>query len=167
MYYDPYEICEGDRDPIRIAQGPMHMRPGPGGMGPGSMWQGDFDLIDEISESIILEAQAYNFYERLIGLAATPQQRQIILSIQQDEARHYHWFTMLLRRLGGQQPRIPPGKLPTTFRAGVRRAIQNELEGAAFYEEIASQATGRPVQMRFMHASRDEQRHAVWFQNML
>jgi|GEM_PF-2583058 len=167
MYYDPYEIFERDGDPIRIAQGPKFIRPRPrgmrsGGMGPGGMWQGDFDLINEISEAIILEAHAYNFYERLADLAATPQQQQIILIIQQDEARHYHWFTMLLRRIGGQQPRIPAGELPRIFREGIREAIQNELEAATFYEEIASQATASPIQMRFMHASNDEQRLVIF-----
>ncbi len=100
-------------------------------------------------------------------MATTPRQRQIILNIQQDEARHYHWFTMLLGMLGRQQPRIPQGELPASFREGVRRAIQNELEANTFYEEIAGQATSRPVQMRFLHASRDEQRHAAWLQDIL
>ncbi len=49
MYYDPYEIYEGYAEPELIAQGPMHIRRGPGGMGPGGMGpggmeQGGFDL---------------------------------------------------------------------------------------------------------------------------
>lgn len=128
---------------------------------------GDFHLIDEISKAIIEEVHAYNFYQKLAELATNEQYRQMILSIQHDEAKHYHWFTMALRRMGAQQPQIPVGDMPVDFREGVRTAIRNELEAAAFYQNVASIATTHPTKMHFMHASQDEQRHASWFQYML
>lgn len=54
-----------------------------------------------------------------------------------------------------------------TFREGVSTAIRDELEAATFYQDIASRATDRHIQMHFMHASHDEQRRASWFQYML
>lgn len=136
------------------------------GMG-GGMSSSDIFLINDVSKAIIGEVHAYNFYQKLAELAPNEQDRQVILRIQRDEAKHYHWFTMILRRLGGQQPQIPAGELPMTFREGVSTAIHDELEAAAFYQDIASRATDRHIQMHFMHASHDEQRHASWFQYML
>lgn len=142
------------------------------GMGMGlGMDQGvlssDTHLLDDISKAIIGEVHAYNFYQKLAELAPNDQDRQVILRIQHDEAKHYHWFTMILRRMGGQQPQIPAGELPERFKEGVRTAIRDELEAAAFYQDIASRANARFIQMHFMHASHDEQRHASWFQYML
>lgn len=127
----------------------------------------DAFLMNDISKAIIGEVHAYNFYERLAALAPDEQYRQIIRSIQRDEARHYHWFTMMIRMMGGQLPQIPQGELPVNFKDGVRTAIRHELETAAFYQDISMRATTHHVQMHFMHAMHDEQRHASWFQYML
>lgn len=137
-----------------------------GGMGMG-MLSSDMFLINDISEAVIREAHAYNFYQRLAGLAPNDEYQQTIIRIQRDEARHYHWFTMMLRMMGAQQPQIPPGDLPASFKEGVRTAIRHELDDAAFYQNIAYRATTHHVQMHFMHASHDEQRHASWFQYIL
>lgn len=137
-----------------------------GGMGM-DMLSSDMFLIDDISEAVIREVHAYNFYQRLAELAPNDEYRQTILRIGRDEARHYHWFTMMLRMMGAQQPQIPPGDLPKSFEEGVRTAIRHELDDAAFYQNIAYRATTHPVQMHFMHASHDEQRHASWFQYIL
>jgi Rubrerythrin. len=127
----------------------------------------DMSLINDISQAVIREVHAYNFYGRLANLTPNEQFKQTILRIQQDEAKHYHWFTMILRMMGAQQPQIPPGELPTVFIEGVKTAIRHELDDAAFYQDISYRATSHPIQMHFMHASHDEQRHAAWFQYML
>jgi rubrerythrin len=150
----------------------QHQRQQGMGMGRGQMGMGGFSsrdtiLIPDIQKAIIGEVHAYNFYQRLIPLAPNQQFRQTILSIQQDEAKHYHWFTMMLQHLGGQMPQIPPGEMPTSFKEGVRTAIRHELETAAFYQDVAARATSHPIHMHFMHASHDEHRHASWFQYML
>jgi hypothetical protein len=106
------------------------------GMGAGMGMMGisgsDLLLTADIQRAVILEVQAFNYYQRLIALAATEQQRQIISSIQRDEMMHYHWFTMMLRMMGAQQPIIPPGELPTNYVQGVRTAIRLEQEAQLF-----------------------------------
>ncbi|REE91497.1 rubrerythrin [Paenibacillus taihuensis] len=124
-------------------------------------------LIPDISRAIIGEVHAYQFYQRLAELAPNEQDRQTILRIQRDEAKHYRWFSTILSNLGGQQPQIPAGELPISFRDGVRTAINHELETAAFYQDVAYRATDRPIEMHFTHAMHDEQRHASLFQLML
>lgn len=127
----------------------------------------DILLVNDIRKAIIGEVHAYYFYQKLAKLAPNEQYRQIILSIRQDEARHYQWFTMILCMIGGQQPQIPCGDLPRGFVEGVRTAICDELETADFYQDIASRATAYNIQLYFTHASHDEQEHALWFQAML
>ncbi|MHB1316169.1 MAG: hypothetical protein ACYCX2_11960 [Christensenellales bacterium] len=127
----------------------------------------DARLINDIQQAIIGEAHAYDYYERLAQLAPNAYARRIIMSIQQDEARHRRWFTMILRMLGARAPFIPPGELPRRYREGLRNAIRDELEAAATYQNIAFRATARPIENRFMHASRDEHRHASWLQVLM
>jgi rubrerythrin len=127
----------------------------------------DSALANDIKTAITLEVHAYNYYERLAELAPNEQDRQIILRIQRDEAKHYQWFSMLLSRMGIQQPQIPPGQLPSSFIEGVGTAIRNELDAQAFYQDIAFRANSMPVQTHFMHAAHDEQRHASWLQYIL
>jgi rubrerythrin len=133
----------------------------------GMPQEADTALINDVIEAIILEVHAYNFYEHLAELATTDYERDVINSIQNDEARHYHWFTMILQRLGGNIPEIPIGVIPTDFMEGLKIAIQDELNAASFYQNIAYNAADHQMQMHFMHASHDEQRHASWLQYIM
>lgn len=127
----------------------------------------DLLLIPDIQRTLILEVQAFNYYQRLITLIANEQQRQIIASIQRDEMMHYHWFTMMLHMMGAQQPLIPPGEKPVNFVEGVREAIRLELEAAAYYQTILNRATAHFIRMHTQRAIYDEQRHAALLQNIL
>lgn len=157
MDYNPYS--ENDHDERQMGMGM--------GMGMMGISGSDLLLADDIQRAVILEVHAFNYYQSLIALAPNEQQRQIIRSIQRDEMRHYHWFTMMLRMMGAQQPLIPPGILPVSFAEGVRIAIQQELEAAAFYQTIANRAVSRFIQMHTVRAIYDEQRHASLLQGIL
>lgn len=137
------------------------------GMGMMGISGSDLFLINDIQRAAVLEVQAFNYYQRLISLAANEQQRQIIGSIQRDERMHFHWFTMMLRMMGAQQPLITPGVLPASFVEGVRIAIRQELEAAAFYQTILNRATAHFIRMHTQRAIYDEQRHASMLQGIL
>lgn len=161
MYFNPnfqYQLENGQVEMDRMGMDQMRMRQFP---------SSDINLISNVTQAIILEVQAYNFYQKLSELATNEQDRQIIMRIQGDEARHYHWFTMILRRLGGQQPQIPFLAMPNEFEQGIRSAIQAELEAVSYYQEIAYRATDHMIQIHFLHAANDEQRHASWFEYIL
>ncbi len=147
------------------------MPPGPyvprGQVSPGLYMIGDRRLISDIKEAVIKEVHAYDFYTRLAAMARDEQDRQTILKIRHDEMKHYRWFTAILQRLGAEQPEIPSGLSPSSFEEGVRRSIRDELDAAAFYQNIAYRARDRSIEMHFLHAAQDEQRHAAWFQNIL
>lgn len=126
----------------------------------------DSMLLAEISKAIIGEAQAYNFYEVLAELAPNDEDIKTIKSIQEDEAKHYNWFTMLLKGLR-ELPRISAGEPPTDFKDGVRTAIHDELTANEFYLDISYRAIDPNIKMLFLYASQDEQRHATLLQNIL
>lgn len=136
-------------------------------MGMGRNIPADPALIHDIQEAVTREVHAYNYYQKLAELAPNDQYRGIILKIQRDEAKHYHWFTMILNRMGAPLPQISAGELPQNFRDGVRTSIGHELDASEFYQDIAYRAADRSTEMHFMHASHDEQRHAAWFEFML
>lgn len=127
----------------------------------------DINLADEIAQAIIGEVQAYRYYERLAQLTNSEYNKQSILRILHDEARHYHWFSIFITKMGLQLPKVELGEIPTSFQEGVKEAIRDELDAASFYQEIAYRASVRSIQLHFKHASNDEQRHASMFQNML
>lgn len=128
---------------------------------------GDDRLISDIKESVIKEVHAYDYYTKLAPMARDEQDRRTILRIRNDEIKHYRWFSAILQRLGAEQPEIPPGASPRNFEEGVRESIRDELDDAAFYQNIAYRARDRSIEMHFLHAAQDEQRHAAWFQSML
>ncbi len=139
----------------------------PGQVMPGHPAISDRRLISDIKESVIREVHAYDYYTRLAAMARDEQDRQTILNIRHDEMKHYRWFTAILQRLGAGQPEIPAGASPRSFEEGVRYSIRDELDAAAFYQNIAYRARDRSIEMHYLHAAQDEQRHAAWFQNML
>lgn len=134
---------------------------------PGGISGRDILLEDDIVKAITGEAQAYYYYENLAELASSDEEREIIKGIQEDEAKHYHWFMTILRRMGGELPQIPMGEMPDDFEEGVKKAIMDELEANEFYLDIAYRATDPYIEMHFMHAAHDEQRHATLLQYIL
>jgi rubrerythrin len=174
MQTAPMQGTLGQMAPMQTTPGQMtlpgQMMPGqmPGSAAPGRRPPArDTQLINDINEAIIREAHAYNYYARLAELAADMRNRQTLLRIQQDEAKHYGWFTTLMQRAGLPLPMIPPGALPRTFDEGVRAALRDETQAVPFYQSIAARAQNRNTQVQFRNAARDEQEHATLLLSML
>lgn len=162
MYYTPqYGESGGFTAPSEpyLPAGPPMM--------PEPYTMGDDKLAKDIKEAVIKEAHAYDYYTKLASMARDEQDRKTLLTIRHDEMKHYRWFTAILQRLGAEQPSISQGTLPRNFEEGVRHAVRDELDAAAFYQNIAYRARDRSIEMHFLHAAQDEQRHAAWLQYML
>jgi rubrerythrin len=130
--------------------------------------RGDDTLLEEdLLKALTGEAQAYYFYDRLAEMAPTEEEQAIIYGIQEDEAKHFNWFSMMLERIGGEIPQIPVGELPKDYKEGVKKAFHDELEANEFYLDTAFQATVPYVERNFLYASQDEQRHATQLQHIL
>ena len=127
----------------------------------------DMMLADDIAKAIVGEVQAYYFYETLANMAPNAEDMQIIKSIQEDEAKHFQWFSTILKRMGRELPRVPAGEQPTDFEEGVKSAIRDELTANEFYLDISHRAMDPDIKMTFLYAAQDEQRHATWLTNIL
>lgn len=127
----------------------------------------DMILEDDIKKVIVDEAQAYYYYDALADLANSEEAQQLVRSIQEDEAKHYRWFSNILKRMGEDVPQIPMGEMPSDFMEGVKKSILDELEANEFYQDIAYRSSDPDIVMHFMHAAGDEQRHATLLQNIL
>lgn len=141
--------------------------PGPGGYYPNPQTPVSPELIRNIERAINGEYQAIQYYRRLARLAPNEEARQTILSIRQDEIRHYNSFSRIYTQLTGRRPRVEQGTLPRTYREGLRVAIQDELEASRFYREISAMSNVPRITNRFFRASQDEFRHSVWLRNLL
>jgi rubrerythrin len=127
----------------------------------------DMMLANDISKAIVGEVQAYYFYDALAKLAPNDEDQQTIKGIQEDEAKHFNWFSTYLRAMERGIPGIPAGEPPTDFKSGVKTAIHDELTANEFYLDISYRATDPYIKMIFLYASQDEQRHAALLENIL
>ena len=97
-------------------------------------------VLQLIREGISGEAQDEMFYDYLIRLAPTEQERQIITGIRNDERKHRRMFRQLYTALTGQQPpvdgqqeRFEP---PASYLAGIEQALLGELRAFEKYRTI-------------------------------
>lgn len=147
MYYQPYSY---DPNGIDYRQQMQQIQAQP--------------VLKDVAKAVNDEFQAIQFYTRLAELAPNSQIRQAILSIRQDEIKHFHWFSRDYVELSGKYPPIKLGvQLPGSFQGGVRESIKDEQETVPFYRRIASQISRPQIQQHFMRAAEDEQRHAQIF----
>ncbi|WP_064093243.1 ferritin-like domain-containing protein [Rossellomorea aquimaris] len=123
----------------------------------------DPQLRRDIQKAINDEFTAISYYTQLAAIAPDKSAKQAILSIRQDEIRHFNAFSQSFLQLTGRYPKIDivnPRDLPTNYRQGVRESIKDESETVSFYLSIANRLTDPRAKRRFTRAAYDEQRHA-------
>jgi rubrerythrin len=123
--------------------------------------------MNMVSQAVAGEAEDFAYYRELAKLTDNAEFIQIIMRIQNDEAKHYGWYTSILARQCCPMPMIPVEVPPADFEEGVKRSILGELDASARYQSIASMSCDCTVTNYFTLASRDEQRHASWLQYIL
>lgn len=121
-------------------------------------------LVQEIAKAINGEYSAIRCYGYLAKIAATEEEKKVILEIRQDELRHLQTFSQMYITLTGTQPSprvIEP--CPQVYREGLEAALKDEQETVDFYLDIAEKAEDLYIKEHFKRAAADEQNHAVWF----
>lgn len=81
------------------------------------------------------------FYEYLISLAPTKEEKDIIASIRDDERKHNKMFRMIYKNLTGRDiPATPEGEVtfekPASYLDGIRSALFGELKAVEKYRII-------------------------------
>lgn len=119
-------------------------------------------LINDILDSVKGEATGVDFYGRLAEAAPTPQMREDLLRIRQDEHDHFQMFSQLYTQLTGTQPvfQITPVQFHS-FRQGLQIAYRDELEDYEKYRNFYLMTHDQTLRDIFFRPFSDEIKHAV------
>jgi len=121
-------------------------------------------MVADIAKAINGEYTAIYCYGILAKQAPSPEIKERILEIRNDEIRHYHTFTQIYFSLTGDQPNPQvTEQCPNNYKDGVLAAFKDEQNTVDFYHEIARKYNNEIIRNAFTQASADEQNHAVWY----
>ncbi|WP_051621030.1 ferritin-like domain-containing protein [Paenibacillus sp. UNC451MF] len=99
----------------------------------------DDPVIPLIQQSIEGERNDEVFYDFLIQLAPTAQQKDIITSIRNDERKHRQMFRSMYYHLTGMTPTVQEEAaepLPSNYLDGLEKALLGELKAFEKYRTI-------------------------------
>ncbi|MGG1660050.1 ferritin-like domain-containing protein [Brevibacillus sp. NRS-1366] len=119
-----------------------------------------------IQEAIEDERHDELFYDYLLGVAPTEQEKQVITSIRDDERKHRSWFRQIYTQLTGQRPSISGREetfqKPASYLEGIEKALMGELKAFEKYRVIYKYI---PVQFRdtIFEIMTDEMKHASYY----
>ena len=119
---------------------------------------------EELVNAMQGEAEDKLFYERLMRMAPTREEADIIKQIRTDEIKHYEAFEDLYRRMTGRNPRVPETDKPTfrTYMEGVELAFFDELEAYEHYRDLYLSTQNPRIRDIFLDAFTDENEHAQY-----
>ncbi|GER65862.1 hypothetical protein BpJC7_12570 [Weizmannia acidilactici] len=151
MYYDPYDYEIGYRN----------VQPGA-----GNPQQAVF--LANLIRAINGEYSAIACYEQIARRAPSPQFRDIIMEIRDDEIRHFQTFSGFYTNITGTRPQPKINEpCPPTYTGGLEFGVKDEQNTVDFYRKIANSVQDPVMKMAFEDAAKDEQHHAVWFLYLL
>ncbi|USB33077.1 ferritin-like domain-containing protein [Paenibacillus sp. YPG26] len=122
MYFQPYVI------------------PHPAAFRSVSYYRNSDLVIKLVGESIQGERNDELFYDALIKMAPTQQEKDVIAGIRNDERKHRNMFRTLYTRLTGMAPAGGGNEqaeaLPATYLEGIEKALMGELKAFEKYRAI-------------------------------
>ena len=95
--------------------------------------------LQHIAEAVQGERNDELFYQYLISIAPTQEEKEIIASIRDDERKHNRMFRRIYRDFTGQEVNIieqEPFQKPRTYVDGIKRALFGELSAVERYRNI-------------------------------
>jgi len=106
---------------------------------PVTYYRNDDVVLPLIQQSIGGERNDELFYDYLIRIAPTQQQKEVITSIRDDERKHNKMFRSLYTQLTGRAPAEnpeAPEPLPSSYLEGIEKALLGELKAFERYRTI-------------------------------
>lgn len=121
-------------------------------------------IINSIYKAIVDEAIASDFYSRLLKEVPDELHREFVKHAYEDEIEHLEAFTKLYVSFTGQEPQyhVKLVQYPN-YKAGILRALKDELEAAEFYRDVILSNTDQLVKDTFLFAMVDELEHSTQF----
>ncbi|MDP4152281.1 MAG: ferritin-like domain-containing protein [Bacillota bacterium] len=119
-----------------------------------------------IRDALSGETEDRMFYEYLISIAPSEEEKRIIESIRDDEMRHYSMFRQLYYELTGQMPTIaqePTFEKPASYCDGIKRALFGEQNAVRKYRRILFALQDRRQINMLTEIITDEIRHGILY----
>lgn len=115
-----------------------------------------------IREAVSGENEDRQFYEYLISVAPTEEEKNIIRGIRDDEISHFDLFRQIYFELTGSMLPPPPQKefeKPASYCEGIKRALQGEQSVVPKYRKILFALQDRTQINKLTAIITDELRH--------
>jgi rubrerythrin len=122
-------------------------------------------VISLIEQGIAGEREDELFYDYLISVAPTQQEKQVITSIRDDERKHRRYFRQLYTQLTGMAPPAVEGEAftrPSSYLEGIERALMGELKAFEKYRTIYLNIPA-PYRDIIFEIMTDELKHAHYY----
>lgn len=103
------------------------------------------------------------FYNYLVGIAPTQEEKNIIMSIRDDEKKHNQMFRKIYQDFTGQQipqPREVNFMRPSSYIDGIKQALFGELGAVERYRDIRAGLPTRYYRDAVFEILTDELKHA-------
>jgi rubrerythrin len=122
-------------------------------------------FLNDLLKAASNEAQAIDFYTRVLNIAPNEKAREAFSHALSDERLHYRIFTDLYRRLTQQEPQVPqftPVQFDN-FDQALERAIGDELEAYEMYRNMYLSTHDPAARDVLLRGFTDEMEHATRF----
>lgn len=110
------------------------------------------------------------FYNYLIGIAPTQEEKNIIMSIRDDEKKHNQMFRKIYQNFTGQQipqPREVNFVKPNSYIEGIKEALFGELGAVERYRDIRAGLPTQYYRDAVFEILTDELKHATKYNYIL
>ena len=123
-----------------------------------------------VKDAVTGEREDELFYDYLISEAPSQEEKEIIISIRNDEQKHNRMFRRIYQDFTGQTI-VAPGNVtfekPTSYVDGIRRALFGELGAVERYRNIRAGLPNRYYRDMVFEILTDEQKHASKYNYIL
>ncbi|MBW7477532.1 ferritin-like domain-containing protein [Paenibacillus oenotherae] len=123
-----------------------------------------------IRQSVEGEREDELFYDYLISVAPSQEEKDIITSIRNDERKHNRMFRSIYQGLTGQTIPAPDQvefEKPKTYIDGIRKALFGELSAVERYRDIRAGLQSRYYRDMVFEILTDELKHATKYNYIL
>lgn len=122
------------------------------------------DILEMIKESVMSEAEDEAFYDFLIAVAPTAEDKKMIESIRNDERHHNEMFRKIYLELTGvalPKPKEPiESEIDLPYGKGLEQALMGELAAVEKYRKILAAMDDKQRYNMLMEIMTDELKHA-------
>ena len=128
------------------------------------------EALRVIRESIYDEMYDVAFYEYLLRLAETEEERCILKSIIEDETKHHNLLKKVYCDITGKEMKIDEVIVvdkPKTYIGGIKKAHHGEIKAGEKYRKVREGLKDECHRDILLEIMTDEFKHANWFNYIL